>query len=409
MAMSRSALSHIQQQNREDKIVMSLDMILALAALICASIPTLMFFHNLTLFRQHMPTGDLSTLGNDADLEPVSVLIPARNEENTIEDAVRAVLASRGVELELVVLDDGSQDATYERMQRLVAEDSRVRLARGKPLPPDWCGKQHACATLAELAHHPILVFIDADVRLTPEALAYAVRLLKNSRAAMISGFPHQVTVTWLERLLIPLIHFVLLGFLPMGAMRRSSKPGYGAGCGQFVLVWQEAYHQVGGHAAVRTSLHDGIQLPRAFRRAGLHTDLFDASAYASCRMYHNAREVWQGLGKNAIEGMAAPGVIGPMTLLLVMGQIAPLVLLVAGLAGVLSLAATSVALVASLLVYIPPLIMVRRFRQPLDSALLHPLGILLLLVIQWQALIRWLRGRPSSWKGRSYPLTAKR
>jgi hypothetical protein len=159
----------------------------------------------------------------------------------------------------------------------------------------------------------------------------------------------------------------------------------------------------------VRTSLHDGIQLPRAFRRAGLHTDLFDASAYASCRMYHKASEVWQGLGKNAIEGMAAPGVIGPMTLLLAMGQIAPLVLLAAGLAGTLSIAATSVALVASLVAYTPRLVMVRRLCQPLDSALLHPLGILLLLVIQWLALLRWLRGRPSSWKGRSYSLTAKR
>jgi hypothetical protein len=364
-----------------------------------------MFFHNLTLFRQHMPGIASST----TDLEPVSVLIPARNEENTIENAVRAVLASRGVELELIILDDGSQDATYERVQRLAAEDSRVRLAKGTPLPADWCGKQHACATLAGLARHPVLVFIDADVRLAPKALAYGVALLKNSRAGLISGFPRQKTVTWLERLLIPLIHFVLLGFLPMGAMRRSSSPGYGAGCGQFVLVWQEAYQQVGGHAAVRTSLHDGIQLPRAFRRAGLHTDLFDASAYASCRMYHKASEVWQGLGKNAIEGMAAPGVIGPMTLLLAMGQIAPLVLLAAGLAGTLSIAATSVALVASLVAYTPRLVMVRRLCQPLDSALLHPLGILLLLVIQWLALLRWLRGRPSSWKGRSYSLTAKR
>lgn len=382
---------------------------LALAALVCAAAPTLLFLHNLTLFRQHMPAGDLSTLGDDTDLEPVSVLIPARNEENTIEDAVRAVLASRGVELEVVVLDDGSEDSTFERVQQLAVEDSRVRLAQGKPLPPDWCGKQHACATLAGLARHPVLVFIDADVRLTPEALAYGVTLLRNSRAALISGFPHQATVTWLERLLIPLIHFVLLGYLPMWAMRRRSSPSYGAGCGQFVLVWRKAYQQVGGHATVRTSLHDGIQLPRAFRRAGFHTDLFDASAYASCRMYHNASEVWQGLGKNAIEGMAAPGVIGPMTLLLAMGQIVPLMLLAAGLTGTLSAAATGVALGASLLAYIPRMIMVQRFRQPVDSALLHPLGIFLLLVIQWQALLGWLRGRPSSWKGRSYPLTAKR
>lgn len=396
MARTRSR----QHNPMNVSIAMNVDLILALTALGCALVPTGLFLCNLLFFRSPSRAPLDSTVGEPRQ---VSVLIPARNEEAAIEGAVQAVLASRGVELELIVLDDGSEDRTAERVQGLAAADPRVRLVQGHPLPPGWCGKQHACATLAELARYPLLVFIDADVRLAPEALATAVALLQRSRAALISGFPRQVTVTWLERLLIPLIHFVLLGFLPIMAMRRSISPGYGAGCGQFMLTWREAYDKAGGHGAVRMSLHDGIQLPRAYRRAGLYTDLFDACDYASCRMYRSAGEVWRGLGKNASEGLGAPGVIGPMTLLLLMGQVAPVLLLAVGLAGGLSATATVIAAAASLIGYLPRLIMVRRFRQPWDSALLHPLGIVLLLAIQWQALVRQLRGRPSSWKGRSY------
>ena len=96
--------------------------------------------------------------------------------------------------------------------------------------------------------------------------------------------------------------------------MRRSRHPAYGAGCGQLFLARREAYETAGGHAAIRATLHDGVKLPRAFRAAGLRTDLFDATDVASCRMYRNAGEVWRGLAKNATEGLAAPGKIVPAT-----------------------------------------------------------------------------------------------
>src|SRR3546814_3618215 len=77
--------------------------------------------------------------------------------------------------------------------------------------------------------------------------------------------------------------------------------------CGQLIAVRRAAYERAGGHAAIRSSLHDGLTLPRAFRRCGLRTDLFDATEIASCRMYEGARAVWAGLSKNATEGMSTP------------------------------------------------------------------------------------------------------
>lgn len=370
--------------------------LLALAALVCALIPALLFWRNLVRFAP--PPAP------PAGWRPaVSVLIPARDEEATIEASVEAALASTGVDLEVVVLDDSSRDRTAEIVGRLARIDPRVRLEAAPPLAAGWCGKQHACAALALHARHPILVFVDADVRLEPDGLSRAAAFLDRSGAGLVSGFPRQETGTFLERLLIPLIQFVLLGFLPMGRMRRSLHPSYGAGCGQLFVARKADYERVGGHAAIRESLHDGIALPRAFRRAGIATDLFDATDVAVCRMYHSAGEVWRGLGKNATEGVASPGKIVPVTALLLTGQVVPPLLLSLALVGWIAPAAGWLALAGTVAAYAPRLMAVERFRQPLDGALLHPLAILVFLAIQWTAFGRHLLGRPAAWKGRSY------
>lgn len=151
----------------------------------------------------------------------------------------------------------------------------------------------------------------------------------------------------------------------------------------------------------LRDSLHDGLKLPRVFRRAGFATDLFDATDLAVCRMYHTNAETWRGLGKNATEGLAAPGTIVPMTALLLGGQVLPIILLV--LSPRLSSTGFLLAVAASTLAFVPRFAAVWRFKQPLGSALVHPLGVLALLLIQWQALFRHLAGKPSEWKGRRY------
>jgi hypothetical protein len=257
---------------------------------------------------------------------------------------------------------------------------------------------------LAGLARHDVLVFMDADVRLEPGGLRRAVGYLRDSGAQLVSGFPRQVTCTPLERALLPLIHFVLLGFLPMWRMRRSRHPAYGAGCGQLFVVERGAYEATGGHAAIRSTLHDGLALPRAFRAAGFRTDLFDGTAVARCRMYRSAREVWAGLGKNAHEGLAAsaPALLGT-TLFLLWGQVLPLPLLVAAF---LLAAPAPIVATAALAAALGPAVRAiasRRFRQPREGTLTHPLAIVLLLLVQWQAFTRHRRGAPVSWRNRSY------
>ena len=370
-------------------------LLIAWAAAVLALLPLLIAWVNL---RRFMPPRVPAFTGTR-----VSILIPARNEAETIGAALSSALASTGVEIEVLVLDDDSADGTGEIVARLAEVDARVRLLKPPPLPPGWAGKQRACHLLSEAARFEVLMFVDADVRLAPDAASLASGfLLGNPKLGMASGFPQESTVSLAEQLVIPWIHVLLLGYLPMDRMRASASPAYAAACGQWVVARALAYRQVGGHAAAPASRHDGTSLPRTFRAAGWSTDVFDGTGLAHCRMYTDLRSVWNGFAKSAGEGMATPAALPVWTLLIGAGHVLPLLLLITGLvserpgvawAGGIGLAAN----------WALRFLLCARFKQAWLGAWLHPLGAMLVLAIQWVALVRYLRGRPSEWRGRRY------
>ncbi|HEY5779091.1 MAG TPA: glycosyltransferase family 2 protein [Terrimicrobiaceae bacterium] len=371
-------------------------MILAILGCLFAVVPAALFARNLALYRP-TPSGALTYVR-------CSVLIPARNEEANIAPAVRSILESTDTDIEVIVLDDDSTDRTAEIVREIAKADHRARIETAPPLPAGWCGKQHACHVLSRLASHPLLIFLDADVRLKRGAVARMAAFMEQSGAALASGVPEQETRSFSERLLVPLIHFVLLGFLPIGRMRTDGKPAFGAGCGQLFVALREAYEACGGHGAIRSTLHDGPKLPRVFRAAGFHTDLFDATDIAVCRMFSTGGDVWRGLARNAHEALGSPRLIVPATLVLFCGQVLPLI----ALASICRSAAPSrlalaFAFVGTGAAFLPRLVAVRRFRQSLEGALLHPFGICALLGIQWFAFFRSLLRRPAVWKDRKY------
>ena len=373
-------------------------------AFCCAIVPAALWVWNMLLYREP-GSGSCAEMGHCVLPDAISVLIPARNEERVIAASLASLLASRGVAIEIIVLDDGSTDRTAEIVRDLALQDARVRLRSSPRLPGGWNGKQHACHALAKAARSNILCFLDADVRLAPDALVSMSAFLVRSGSDLVSGFPRQETETPLEWLLLPLIHFVLLSYLPLAGMRALGVPGFAAGCGQFLMVRRDAYRKSGGHSQIRTTMHDGLLLPQLFRRHGLRTDIADLTHLATCRMYHNAAEVWRGLAKNATEGMATPARILPFTVLLFCGQVLPLLLALSLAVAPASYSthARTLILVALAASFVPRLLSVWKYRQSLLSALLHPLGVTLLLVLQWYALLRKLAGQQVTWKERAY------
>jgi hypothetical protein len=234
-------------------------------------------------------------------------------------------------------------------------------------------------------------------VRLAPGAAAAIAGHAAASGSRLVSAVPRQVMRSLGELLTVPMINFLLLGYLPIGFMRLSRDPGLGAACGQLLLAEREAYRQVGGHAAIRHLLHDGIQLARLFRRNGFLTDLLAGDGLASCRMYHRFADAWAGFAKNAHEGMATPVALPIWTALLLGGHVLPFVLVV--------LEPTLVTVSAALLALGTRTAITVSTRESRLAIALHPITVFTGLLIQWSCLLRIRTKRQAGWKGRLYPV----
>jgi GT2 family glycosyltransferase len=248
----------------------------------------------------------------------VSVLVPVRNEAPRIGPCIQALLRQREVNLELLVLDDGSTDGTAEVVRAAAEKDPRVTLLDGAPLPPGWLGKPHACAQLAAASRGDVLVFIDADVEVAPDGIAATVALLgPQTDLDLVCPYPCQRAETLGERLVQPLLQWSWLTFLPLRLAERLSFPSLCAANGQLLACRAEAYRAAGGHAAVKAAVIEDVELGRAFKRAGLRVAIANGRHVATCRMYSGWTELRDGYTKSLWAAFKSPaGAVSAVSLL---------------------------------------------------------------------------------------------
>lgn len=351
---------------------------------------------NLLLFRR--APGPLD------DAPSLSILIPARNEEANIEDAVRAACRQTACTIEVVVLDDGSTDATPRLLAALRAEWPRLRVVTGQPLPSGWAGKAWACWQLASRhARHDWLLFVDADVRLAPDAAARALAAARARRVDFLSAFPRQLVPTPGEALLVPLMYLLLMAYLPMAFIRWTRLPSLSAACGQFMLVRRAAYLAAGGHRAAPGTLHDGVKLARRMKATGSPIGILDGSDIASCRMYEGFRATWRGFARNAYEALGSPMALAIMTTLNCGLFVLPFLALPASAVWSGAPSATAAWARTALLVLALRVVLAWRYRYPAWTALTTPFAVLALIAIQVESYLRHVTGRPILWRARAY------
>lgn len=323
----------------------------------------------------------------------LSILIPARNEAGVIGDTVRALLAQRHTNFELIVLDDGSEDGTAAMAAAAANGDERVRVVNGRSLPSGWLGKNWACHQLAQAAHGELLLFTDADVRWQPDALTALAAMQQRQSADLLTVWPTQQTETWSERLVVPLMAVAILAYLPILPVHFAPWSRFAAANGQCLLFRRSAYDRIGGHAPVRADVVEDVALARRVKAHGLRLRMVDGNGRIGCRMYQNWPEVRDGFAKNLLAGHggSVPFLllstifhwlvfVFPWVWFILTPEVWPLILL---LAGVAVRAATAVFT-----------------NQRARDALLMPASVLLMTRIAAQS-IWWRWTGQAAWKGR--------
>jgi chlorobactene glucosyltransferase len=328
----------------------------------------------------------------------VSIMVPARNEERGVEACVRSLCEQQYQNMEVLVLDDGSSDATPEILARLAAEyPDRLRVLQGSPLPPEWVGKSWACHTLSQHATGDVFIFTDADTVHRPMMVLAAIDQLRRTKLDMFSMIPYEEMGTFMEHAVLPMVHVLYFAYLPNDLIHKSKQVSVSAANGQFMCFRREAYHACGGHGSVYNSMVEDVFLAKAAKRAGLRIALVDGTAHVACRMYTSASEVIAGFSKNFFP---ATSYNLPMTALFIVHLLAiytaPVVMLAAGLAWPLPL------LQLLLAAYIR-LAIAGRCRMPWWHSLLQPVTAAFAAFIGINS-IRWAYSSTGPrWKGRSY------
>lgn len=332
----------------------------------------------------------------------VSVLVPARNEEANIRACVASLLGQDYPDLEVVVLNDHSTDRTGEILAEMT-RDSRLRVVEGQDLPDGWLGKHWACHQLAEAASGELLLFTDADTRHGPASVRHGAAALHAEGADLLTALPFEETVTAAEQLIVPVVPWSILTFLPLELAYRTRSPAFSATIGQYMLFRANAYRAIGGHAAIATDPVDDIALGRRIKAGGFRWRLADATRDVRCRMYQNAEQVFEGFSKNLFSafGNRALPFIG-VWLWLEIVFLLPVALLLARLLGApapaldtgIALGGVAAGLASWGMSHL-------RFGFPARLVPLYPLTMLLALAIAVRSVALVRRGQ-TTWKGRT-------
>ncbi|HVZ79837.1 MAG TPA: glycosyltransferase [bacterium] len=329
----------------------------------------------------------------------VSILIPARNEELRIEPCLKTLLALDYPRFELIVLDDRSTDGTLALLRKRARKDHRLKVISGTELPPGWKGKPWACQQLAKKAKGEWFFFTDADTWHHPHLMKRSIQMALAKKADVLTLFTRQVTGTWMEALVVPVMAYTLLAFLPARwSLRKDSFFSKFAGVsGQYILIQKKVYRAFGGHERVKNEIVEDLNFGKLIVRGGYKLVYGDGSDLSFCRMYTNAREVWEGFSKNFYSAVA----FNPLFFLnaqaaLLLDGVAPFVALCLGPDGPLFGPALAMVLVSFGVRALESF----RYGFSRGSVLFHPLGCLLFSLIGFNSVFWHLTGR-GHWKGR--------
>lgn len=321
----------------------------------------------------------------------VSILIPVRNEEGNILTLLQSIHQQDYPHYEVLILDDGSTDRTYEICSAFAAGHSLFRVIKGDKLPTSWLGKNYACYQLAQQAQGKFLLFIDADETINNALINSAIHRMHMHKLALLSLFTNQQMQTAGEKLVVPLMHYILLNLLPLRLVYLVKNYSVAAASGQFMLFDAEIYHRHQWHEQAKHKVVEDVEIMKLVKAATFNGEALLANGMINCRMYKGYADAVNGFSKNFLAAFnySIPGFL--IYIVLLIGG--PMIVM-------MTLDFHLIFFMAALIILSRVMISLSAGQSAWRNVLLHPVQMLNLTLIAFLAIQKHLT-KTNIWKGR--------
>lgn len=321
----------------------------------------------------------------------VSILIPVRNEQDNILSLLQSIYNQDYSEYEVLILDDNSDDNTYNVCKKFAEKHHQFRVIKGKQLPHTWLGKNYACHQLAEKAIGDYFLFLDADEKINNSLLNSAIHRMRLYNLSLLSLFTNQQMNTFGEKAVVPLMHYILLNLLPLRLVYLVKNSTVAAASGQFMFFDADIYRRNEWHKQVKDRVVEDVEIMRLIKSSGYNGEALLANGMISCRMYKSYTEAVNGFSKNFLAGFNYSIITLLIYLIIIIGG--PMIVIM--------------TLNLQLIVFMMGLIILTRIMISLSASqnawlnvLLHPLQMVNLTIIAFMAIQKYLT-KTTVWKGR--------
>ena len=242
------------------------------------------------------------------DTEPVStpkvtIIVPARNESHIVGQCLQSLLKQDYPDFEIILVDDHSEDNTFEIASSLAKQDSRLSVVRSVELPGDWRGKAWANQQGAALSKGNWLLFTDADILFHSSTVKYAIAAAQKEKLDLLSLVPFMECDKFWSRVVLPAFMIILNMVRPLH-QSNDPKSSTAVAAGGFILTKQLIFRHEGGYHLVRESMAEDVRIAELYKKSGYKIRTYmPQSRLLVTRMYETFSEIWDGLTRHAFEG----------------------------------------------------------------------------------------------------------
>ena len=336
----------------------------------------------------------------------ISVLVPARNEEENIKKCIVSLTKQDYKNIEILVLDDNSTDNTANIIRKLSKKYSNIKFYKGEHLRKGWLGKSFACHQLSKHARGKYMIFTDADTLHFPDSISSAVACLERYKVDALSVFPMQVMVTMHERMMVPFGNYIILALFPLYLMRKVKNAMFCTAIGQFMMFKSEVYRKIGGHKSIKGKVLEDVKISKRVKKSGYKFMIFDGRSNLYCRMYKSFRDVVRGYSRVLFAAFDYNIFMMSMAIFLIATVfLGPFIMLPLGVVFNWSALIIEIIILQMIIILTTRIVFAIRFKCRSVDILLHPVAMLYLLFIAVKSILDIRYGDGMTWKGRVYTI----